>query len=144
MRPPAALYSPGRFLVLVSVRGWVDRRAIVWLDRSLGRLKNPITLPRIEPATFWPVARRFCHLQLLLALASAVFFGSDSRGTPDRILLSQIRDFPFCRLLRLAGLRWWYSTPPPHGTFSPGLLRPPFITSGEPHRNHRLQGFHCS
>jgi hypothetical protein len=31
------------------------------------------------------------------------------------ILLSQIRDFPFRRLLRLAGLRWRYSTPPPHG-----------------------------
>jgi hypothetical protein len=41
------------------------------------------------------------RLQLLLALASAVIFGSESH-----ILLSQIRDFPFCRLLRLAGLRW--------------------------------------
>jgi hypothetical protein len=30
-------------------------------------------------------------------------------------LLSQIRDFPFRRLLRLAGSRWRYSTPPPHG-----------------------------
>jgi hypothetical protein len=29
------------------------------------------------------------------------------------ILLSQIRDSPFCRLLRLAGSRWRYSTPPP-------------------------------
>jgi hypothetical protein len=29
-------------------------------------------------------------------------------------LLSQIRDIPFRRLLRLAGLRWRYSTPPPH------------------------------
>jgi hypothetical protein len=32
----------------------------------------------------------------------------------DHILLSQIRDFLFHRLLRLAGLRWRYSTPPPH------------------------------
>jgi hypothetical protein len=31
------------------------------------------------------------------------------------ILLSQIRDFPFRRLLCLAGLRWRYSIPPPHG-----------------------------
>jgi hypothetical protein len=38
------------------------------------------------------------------------------RGTRNHILLSQIRDFPFCRLLRLAGLRWRYSTPPPHGS----------------------------
>jgi hypothetical protein len=31
----------------------------------------------------------------------------------DHILLSQIRDFPFLRLLRLAGSRWRYSNPPP-------------------------------
>jgi hypothetical protein len=54
-------------------------------------------------------------LQLLLAFASAVILESESRGTPDHVLLSQIRDFPFRRLLRLAGLRWRYSTPPPHG-----------------------------
>jgi hypothetical protein len=53
------------------------------------------------------------RLQLLLPLACAVIFGSESRGTRDHILLSQIRDFPFRRLLRLAGLRWRYSTPPP-------------------------------
>jgi hypothetical protein len=58
---------------------------------------------------------RVCCLQLLLALASAVILGFESRGTRDHILLFQIRDFPFYRLLRLAGLRWWYSTPPPHG-----------------------------
>jgi hypothetical protein len=56
---------------------------------------------------------RVCRLQLLLALASAIIFGSP--GTRDHILLSQFRDFPFRRLLRLAGLRWRYSTPPPHG-----------------------------
>jgi hypothetical protein len=38
---------------------------------------------------------RVCRLQLLMAIASAVIFGSESRGTRDRILLSQIRDFPF-------------------------------------------------
>jgi hypothetical protein len=36
-----------------------------------------------------------CHLQLLLALASAFILGSESRGTHDHILLSQIRNFPF-------------------------------------------------
>jgi hypothetical protein len=53
---------------------------------------------------------------MLLALASAVFLGSESLGTRDHILLSQIWDFPFRRLLRLAGSRWRYSTPPPHGS----------------------------
>jgi hypothetical protein len=57
---------------------------------------------------------RVCRLQLLLALASGVIFGHESRGTRDHILLPQIQNFPFCRLLRLAGLRWRYSIPPPH------------------------------
>jgi hypothetical protein len=48
-------------------------------------------------------------------LARAVIFGSESRRTRDHTLMSQIRDFPFRRLLRFAGLRWRYSTPPPHG-----------------------------
>jgi hypothetical protein len=58
---------------------------------------------------------RVCLLYMLLALASAVFLGSESLGTRDHILLSQIWDFPFCRLLQLAGSRWRYSAPPPHG-----------------------------
>jgi hypothetical protein len=37
---------------------------------------------------------RVCRLQLLLALASAVILGSESRRTRDHILLSQIRDYP--------------------------------------------------
>jgi hypothetical protein len=60
-------------------------------------------------------SERVCRLQLLLILASAVILGSESRGARGHIILSQIRDFPFRRLLRLAGLRWRYSTPPPHG-----------------------------
>jgi hypothetical protein len=47
---------------------------------------------------------------ILLALASVVFLGSESLWTHNHILLSQIRDFPFRRLLRLAGSRWRYST----------------------------------
>jgi hypothetical protein len=57
--------------------------------------------------------------------------GSESLAAHDHILLSQFRDsvhqeqsgpvippgtgFRFCRLLRLAGLRWRHSNPPPHG-----------------------------
>jgi hypothetical protein len=51
-----------------------------------------------------------CHSQLLQVLASAFILGSKCRGTRDHILLAQIRDFPFCRLLRLTELRWRYST----------------------------------
>jgi hypothetical protein len=35
-----------------------------------------------------------CRLQLMLAFASAVILGSESHGTHDQILLSQIRDLP--------------------------------------------------
>jgi hypothetical protein len=60
---------------------------------------------------------RVCLLYILLVLASAVFLGSESPGIGNHILLSQIWDFPYCRLLRLAGWRWRYSTPPPHRYF---------------------------
>jgi hypothetical protein len=52
---------------------------------------------------------------MLLALASAIFLWSEPLGSRDHILLSQISDFLFHRLLRLAGSRWRYSIPPPHG-----------------------------
>jgi hypothetical protein len=87
---------------------------------------------------------RVCNLPLLLVFAITVTLGSESRGTQDHILLSQFlrlpqpggpgpriyipqeqggpvippgTGFPFRRLLRLAGLRWRYSIPPPHGIF---------------------------
>jgi hypothetical protein len=41
---------PGRFLVLISVRGRVDPRAIIWLE-GLGQLKNQATSSVFESAT---------------------------------------------------------------------------------------------
>jgi hypothetical protein len=95
---------------------------------------------------------RVCRLQLLLVLASAVILGFDSPGTHDYILLSHSRlpqpggpgprvyipqeqgdavispgiGFPFRRLLRLSGIRWRYSNPPPHRilTTSPCYISP--------------------
>jgi hypothetical protein len=82
-----------------------------------------------------------CRLQLLLATASAVILGSESRGTRDYILLSQIRNFPFCSLLRLAGLRWMYSTPPPHGIHVYLFV---LLSPHEPYTGHSfLQFFYC-
>jgi hypothetical protein len=51
---PAALYPPGRFLVLISVRGWVDPKAIVRLE-ELGQLKKS-TSSGFDPASVLLVA----------------------------------------------------------------------------------------
>jgi hypothetical protein len=82
-----------------------------------------------------------CSIQLLLAFASTLILRSDSRGTRDIFYSLKFETpptwrarfpylyppgtgwssytprhwFPSRRLLRLAGLRWRYSTPPPHG-----------------------------
>jgi hypothetical protein len=54
--------TPGRFLVLISVRGWVDPTAIVRL-LGLGQLKNPMTSSEIETATFRLAAQSFNQLR---------------------------------------------------------------------------------
>jgi hypothetical protein len=48
-------------------------------------------------------------LYMLLVIASAIFLGSESLGTRDHILLSQIWDCSFRRLLQLTWSRWRYS-----------------------------------
>jgi hypothetical protein len=80
-----------------------------------------------------------CLLYMLLVLTSAVFLGSESLGSRDHILLSQFGYFPFRRLLRLAGSRWRYSTPPPHGStgsYCCLLVIQPRV--GPQHRKHPL------
>jgi hypothetical protein len=62
-------------------------------------------------------------LQLLLGLTSSVILRSESSGTLIRDslegqggpVIAPGTGFYFRRLLRLAGLRWRYSNPPPHG-----------------------------
>jgi hypothetical protein len=76
--------------------------------------------------TVWQLRSCFLWGDMLLTLASAVFLGSEPLGTRDHILLSQIWDNFFHRLLRLAGSRWRYSIPPPHGHFF--LFIPTFLS----------------
>jgi hypothetical protein len=58
-----------------------------------------------------------CRLQLLLVLANAVILRSESGGTPNHILLSQIQDFRFVVSYD------WYSTPPNQGNNSKPVWR---------------------
>jgi hypothetical protein len=74
-------------------------------------------------------------LQLLLALASAVILKSESRGT---------RDFPSRRLLRLAGLRWRNSAPPPHGINEKGSPTQYYIVAYRPDVRQRPQDKQCN
>jgi hypothetical protein len=62
---------------------------------------------------------QICRLKLLVVLASAVIFGSESYGNLNYISLSLIQGFPFCRL---SGLQWRYSTPLPHGIAASVIL----------------------
>jgi hypothetical protein len=58
----AALYPTGIFLVLISVRGWVNLRAVVHQE-GIGKLKNLTPSPGFEPATFRFVAYHLNQLR---------------------------------------------------------------------------------
>jgi hypothetical protein len=76
-------------------------------------------------------------------LPAQSFSGPSPLGLETIILLSHIWNFPFHRLLRLAGSRWRYSTPPPHGYPNELTNEPSFITQDEPKRDHHLEYFVC-
>jgi hypothetical protein len=56
-RPPL---PPWMFLVLIFTRGWVDPRAMERLEGDMS-LKNPVTLPGMDPGTVRLVAQRLNH-----------------------------------------------------------------------------------
>jgi hypothetical protein len=84
---------------------------------------------------------RVCLLYMLLALASTVLLGSESLCSHNHILLSHICDFPFRRLLRLAGSRWRYSTPSPHIYTPPVSMENVCCLSAGTETRHELNWF---
>jgi hypothetical protein len=72
---------------------------------------------------------RVCRLQLLLFLTSAVILSSESRGTHDQILQSQIRD---CRTW-IASFPYLY----PPGTGWPGYTTRHWVPMSSPPKTHR-------
>jgi hypothetical protein len=62
------LLLPGRTLVLISLKGWVDPRAIV-RQEGLGKMKNPIISSGIESAKFRLVTYCLNHLRYHVLLA---------------------------------------------------------------------------
>jgi hypothetical protein len=101
------------------LRPTVQSASLSWCEAPIWGLRSDFYYRQtVADLLIWGALsdeRTVCHSQLLLALASTLILRSESCGTRDHILLSQVWDFPFWRLLRLAGSRWRYSTPSPHG-----------------------------
>jgi hypothetical protein len=81
--PAGRPLPPGRFLVLISIRGLVYPKTIVQLE-ELGKLKYPVTSLGIEAATFRHVA--WCLNQLRYRVPHIQV---DARGKIKLILILQ-------------------------------------------------------
>jgi hypothetical protein len=85
--------TPGRFLALISARGWVDPMAIMRLE-ELDQLKNRITSSEIEPATFRLVA--LCLNQLRYRVPRTFY-------VRIKIIRHPSQNFVFIQIVRQCG-----------------------------------------
>jgi hypothetical protein len=89
----------------------VDGLSLILVDFYVPRLT-----PRLNNTDISLQLSETIIMVLLLVFGRVESYNTtDDESASLSLLLSKIRDFPFCRLVRLAGLRWRYSTAPPHG-----------------------------
>jgi hypothetical protein len=80
------------------LRPTVSRPVLSWSKaptRAQYQIFNTVSQQRVSWCGVHSLTRgQVCSVQMLLVLVRAVVLGSESRGTHDNVLLSQIRDFP--------------------------------------------------
>jgi hypothetical protein len=91
----AATLPPGRFLLLISVWGWVNPRVTVWLE-GLSQLKNPMTSSGIKPMTFQLVAKCLSQLSYHMAPAYNISLPNLWKLQVDEMPLLNSRSFSHC------------------------------------------------
>jgi hypothetical protein len=99
---------------LMTTQRWSDCEHAALIMLRLRILYSCHTAERINEIAFGNLPRGS-----FTSSDQADFIRSKARGA----VIPPGTGFPFCRLLRLARLRWRYSNPPPHGLLNSSVLK---------------------